>query len=464
MSISQHYFEHATEHPSWGSDLIRDDDLKNGIWPRSFPFWVINFWMGLLIVRPWERLVPELLALRPEFTYSLFAILVVSLSGQFRFRSSLQTTALLVWAVALSLSTLLAQDVSIAWQALYGYFTTFIFYFMLLSVIRTPYMLIFFIASLVAVTTAYLGKSQWEYFLYGGFSFAMGVRRLSGIDVMYSHPNAVACTAVLALPFVALLWHVREDFTATWPNWWRKHFPKMLALALGIILSSVVLTNSRSGLLGVILAAFLWSLGQNIQENIWRRLFWGSVILLCIWICMPEDSKGRFRNIWDAESGPEAESAHMSAEGRLVGLQQGMEIFRRFPITGVGLGNFTLYRALHLDGARMVAHNTIGGVLGDTGLIGGLAFAFFIGSVFITTRRIKTLSLNTHPEDTKIMYAVAVASWHSVILIIFLGMFGDIQGRIHLYWVVAIVALANEFAMQVFETRDRVDRANASPY
>ncbi len=37
-----------------------DDDLRNGIWPRSANVWIVAFWIALLIIRPWETLMPSL--------------------------------------------------------------------------------------------------------------------------------------------------------------------------------------------------------------------------------------------------------------------------------------------------------------------------------------------------------------------------------------------------------------------
>lgn len=422
-----------------------NDDLRSGIWPRSVVIWVVALWIALLIFRPWETLIPELAQFRVERSYAIVALLAVLFSGRARFVGSMQTSGLLLWAAALTVSASVAFNRAVAWDVLYVYYTVFVFYFVVLSVVRTPYELVFLVISFVVVVIVFLGKSQWEYFLYGGYSYSMGVRRLTGANQTYSHPNSLAAMAVLTLPFLWFLWTSRSLITARWPAVWHRLFPWGLVAGLWLCLSSVQLTNSRSGMVGVIVAALLWIGARRNIKYVLSRLAVGLLILTVLWCLMPESSRGRFQNIWDPEAGPHAESAHASAEGRIIGLQQGIEMFQRFPITGVGLGNFIDYRVRNLDGVPLVAHNTIGGILGETGLVGGLAFLVFVSGVFVNCARTKRLAERTPTVDTQWMERLAVACRNSMILILFVGMFGDMQGRAQLYWIAAFCSLAWTF-------------------
>jgi len=430
---------------------VWEESLRNGIWPRQSAVWIVAFWLALLIIRPWEQLFPELSPFHVERTYAIIALVAIFLSGQFRYQSSFQTTGLLLWAIGITISSVFAMNSSMAWNQLYLYYTVFVFYIVLLSSIRTPYQLIFLVTCFVFIVAVYLAKSQWEYLVHGGWSFSMGVRRLRGIDIAYSHPNAVAASAVLLLPFQSFLWTARATFMATWPVRWRKLFQWGMIIYLPVAISAVVLTNSRSGMLGVVLAACFWVMERGGIHKFWSRLLLGAVFLACLWGLMPQDSKGRFRNIWDPESGPAAESAHVSGQGRIVGLKQGMEMFRRFPLTGVGLGNFISYRMTYLDGVNLVAHNTIGGVLGETGIVGGVAFLIFVSGVFINCSRTKRLAAQNRVMGVQLMKQLAVACRNSMALILFLGMFGDMQHRPQLYWIAAFGLLAYKFTVTRIE-------------
>jgi O-antigen ligase len=314
-----------------------------------------------------------------------------------------------------------------------------------LSVLRTPYELIFIVAAFTAIMGAYLGKSQWEYFIHGGQSFSMGVYRLKGIDTTYAHPNAVACSAVISLPFAYYFWKIRREFTATWPEIWKKAFPLFIVGVFYLAVSSIFLTNSRSGIFAFVLFLFLSALhGKSVGTMIFRVLG-GVVVLAAIWMIIPEATKGRIENTWDPTSGPDAESAYVSGEGRVRGVQMGMIMFETHPLTGVGLGNFIPYRRAYLDGVNLVAHNTAGGVLGETGLIGGFAFLVFLSGIFVNCHAAKRMAARREIPDADMLVRLAVACRDSLVLLLFCGMFGDVQARAHLYWIAAYCLLARTF-------------------
>jgi len=426
-----------TENSYW------QDNLRNGIWPRQATVWIVVVWIALLIIRPWERLIPELGVLRVERVYAIFGILSVLLSGRLRIPYSFQTSGLLLWAGALGISAVFAVDTSIAWDSVYHYLTFFTVYFVLLCVVRTPYQLIFVVACFIVIMSVYLGKSQWEYFLNGASSHSMGVRRLQGIDVMYAHPNSVAISTVLSLPFLFFLWTVRKEFTSTWPAQWRKLFPWGLMIGFWLALSSVVLTNGRAGMLGIVLFVILCAVRHGSSRQIVVRLVLALLLLATIWLAMPEESRLRLQTVWNPEAGPE--SAQQSAEGRLVGLHLGIDVFNRFPLTGIGLGNFPPYRLANLDGLHLKTHNTIGCVLSETGGIGGAALSIFVGAIFITCHNTRRIAAHKRLAQARMMAELALASRNSLVLMLFLGMFGDVQERAQFYWVAAFSLLARMF-------------------
>jgi O-antigen ligase len=271
------------------------------------------------------------------------------------------------------------------------------------------------------------------------------VYRLQGIDLTYAHPNAVACSAAITLPFVYYFWKIRREFTAAWPVLWKKAFPIFILGCFFIAVSSIFLTNSRSGIFAFVLFMFLAALhGKSVGTMIFRVLA-GVIVLAAIWMIIPEATKGRIANTWDSTSGPEAESAYVSGEGRVRGVQMGMKMFETHPLTGVGLGNFIPYRRAYLDGVNLVAHNTVGGVLGETGLIGGLAFLVFFSGIFVNCHAANRMARQIEVPDSDMLARLSVACRDSLILLLFCGMFGDVQARAHLYWIAAYCLLARTF-------------------
>ncbi len=181
--------------------------------PITIPVWMTGLWIALFIIRPWEVLIPELSNYRFERVYALTVLGVVFGSGLFRFRGCMQTYAVLVFISALAVSTLCAYNSSLAWIQLYVYLTLVVFYFVLLCVIRTPHQLGFIITCYIVTMATYLGKSQWEYFVYGKHQFQMGVSRLIGIDGTFGAPNSVASSTVVSLPFLQFLWWHRHKIS-----------------------------------------------------------------------------------------------------------------------------------------------------------------------------------------------------------------------------------------------------------
>lgn len=425
------------------------DDLRRGIWPRSAIVWIIAFWTALLIIRPWETIFPWMSDLRVERLYAILALVALFSSGKVRMIWSAQTVGLGLWFVALAISTLFAFQPADAWDSLYIYITIFLFYFVITSAIRTPYELLFMVACYVIATGVFLAKSQLEFHFFGGHGFTMGVMRLQGDNITYNHPNAVAALAVVALPFWTFLWRARHDFTGSWPAHLRKWYTRGMALVLVVNISSIILTNSRMGLLALFAYIFMVSISSGSLARVLPGLAGGLVVVGIIFLLMPAANRHRLTTLWSAdENDINDHSAAVSAEGRKVGFQIGIEMFRRFPWTGVGLANYVYYRKAHLDGGHLVAHNTYGSIPGETGIIGAAAFTLLILGIFITSGRTRRLAAY-EPEPTVVLLGrLATACRQGVILLLFVGISGDYQRFAPLYWIAAYSALAATLAEQ----------------
>src|SRR5690606_2086660 len=163
-----------------------EDRLVQGLWPASLAIWMAALYIGLHIIRPWERLFPWLGPLHAERAFAIAMILVAGLTRGFRLRARWQTFGVLALALAVVLSALRAWKPEFSWtgnDSVYVLGAMCVFYFILISVIRTPYELFFLLACYVVATALYVGKSQWEYWLHGAGRDSMGVIRLQGIDL-----------------------------------------------------------------------------------------------------------------------------------------------------------------------------------------------------------------------------------------------------------------------------------------
>ncbi|MBC8876214.1 MAG: O-antigen ligase family protein [Planctomycetes bacterium] len=423
------------------------DSLRSGIWPRSVVLWMTVFWLALFIIRPGEMLFPKLAEWHAERLWAIATISAVMAFGMLRLCPSLQTYAVLLFLAALTLSSICSLDGSAAWVELYKYIVLVVSYFVLLSAIRTPYQLVFVVTCYVAITAAYLGKSEYEYFVHGAGAYMMGVKRLIGLDTDYGHPNAVAASSVLALPLVHFLWDARQYFTRTWPQIWRCLFPPALVAFVLLAIPAIVLTNSRSGMLGFVVFVFLTAVSRKTHRARIVGLVCMGLLLVAVWAAMPQDSKDRLRTLWDPSAGPS--NAHESAMGRIEGMMAGLMMFERFPVTGVGIGNFIPYRVANVDGVPLDPHNLLGEMLGETGVLGTGAFLLVLAAMMVNCRRTAALAKQGSDADQQMLSRLTEACVHTVLLLLFFGLFSHNLLRFNWLWLAAFALHCRMFSEQI---------------
>jgi O-antigen ligase len=451
--------KNVTKGENMNDKIVGSDQLMNGIWPLSLPLWVVAFYAALLIIRPWELLLPGLATIHFERIYGILMILVVLISRNKQFRMTPQTATVILLLGGIYLSYLFAVDSELAWRDVYVYATLVLFFFMLVMVMRNPYDLAFMVMCYIVIMFAYLGKAQWEFFVHGAGEYRMGVWRLIGIETTLGGPNALANSIVLSLPFALFLWTVRKEFTFSWPQFLKILFPLLPILYSILALTSLILTNSRTGMLSlilfVVLVGFFWFRG--IPKKV-VSVFLGIVLLFAIWTVMPLEHKKRFETIWNPEAGPI--SAQYSAEGRIAGLKAGLTMFERYPFTGVGVGNFIEYRVSRIDNVRLEAHSLYGQILGETGLIGFLCFFAMVFVLFIDIRKVRVMARSYSDSTLGVLSWLSLACRDSLILLFFSGLFGHNLVRYNWLWIAALSSLALVFAKQRIENlkSDKISR------
>jgi O-antigen ligase len=430
------------------------DQLRNGIWPRSTVLWMAAFYMALFIIRPWEVLFPSWEVFHPERSYAICMLTAVFFAKEKYFQMTWQTVTVLIFFAAITTCSLFAIDSSLAWDPFYQYLSLVIFFFVLILIIRTPYELNFIVLSYVAIMFVYLAKALWEFFVNGQHRYDMGVIRLEGIENTFRGPNDLAMSIVVSLPFAVFLWKNRASIAETWPASWQIRLKWGLLIYGAMAVTAIILTNSRSGMLGfVVFIAVLMFSGSGFLKKI-KYLVAGALVLALIWALMPAENKGRMSTIWSPEEGPS--NAQVSAEGRIEGYKAGMAMFRRYPFTGVGVGNFIAYRVPNVDGIALQAHNLEGQLLGEMGLVGCFTFLLMVGATFGNARRIIRYAGNQTNGALLCLSDLARTSRLSLLLLIFLGTFGHNLYRFNWLWIAAFCVLALRF------TRERLQVSSIS--
>jgi O-antigen ligase len=434
---------------------IIPQDLIKGIYPNALTIWVCIFYMSLTIIRPWEKL---LVWMRYYPVQKVTAIVLLSLtiiSSKASFKITKQGIIILIFVFALFFTSLFGYQIESAWGDTYDYLTVVFLFFIFLAVTRSTYDLAFIIIGYIVIMEVYLAKSLWEYFVHGHRVYDMGVVRMIGIDRLYGSPNGLAATVVHSLPVTMLLWNCRKWITRQWPMMQKKIFPVFLITYFCMAVTTIILTNSRSGF--VLMAVFsLMIAAKSLKKKIVTIIKTAavlSVIGLVVWNYVPEDNKARLHTLISPEEG--REDAHRSARGRIEGLKTGLEIFSRKPLTGVGLGGFIPYRVDYIDGVPLKAHSLYGQVLASTGLLGTIPFFLLVLTIFKNSRNIKNaLKDSKDHEEVLFLTNLATACFQTTLLLLLQGNAGHNLLRYNWIWMAAFADMGLNFARALMQQKE----------
>lgn len=417
-----------------------DGELEFNRWPRSVGIWLVAIYIGLFIIRPWEVIAPWLADIRFERLYAIFMIAIVVLSGR-RWTLTRQCISVVMFAGAVALSAVFAWQSQLSWTPLYRYATVVVTYFLIVSVIRCPHDLYFLVVTYIGTMWLYVSKSLWEYFVHGRHEFAQSVPRLLGIDLTYGEPNAFAMSVTVSLPLWLFLWRRRLSMTAGWSRIWKSGFLLVIGTYPLLSFVAVLMTNSRAGMLGIAAFVMISQIYSGRSYSWVKSTCVGLILMLVLWGISPQQQKERLRTLWDPSAGPS--NAHASADGRWEGFVAAIQMCERYPITGVGIGNFLDYRVSYLDGVPKVAHNLAGQILGEFGVVGGLAFSFMLYALWRSYR--STIRICQYSSTHRNYYELAFAIRNSILLLLLFGLSLHNALRFNWLWMAAFASCLHAF-------------------
>jgi O-antigen ligase len=245
-----------------------------------------------------------------------------------------------------------------------------------------------------------------------------------------------------------MLYRVKGLFTQDWPRFWRKNFTRFLWVYLAISCVSVMLTYSRAGMLGLVGAFMLIGMRQGNFTQRLKQLCAVCVVSVIAFFFLPQDIQYRIESIWDDSVEAEAgmKGANTSAEGRREGLQAGIEMFTDHPLMGVGIGNFKAYRVAKGDGIFLSAHNLPGELLGETGMLGTLAFAIVLATFLVYWRPVRRLAKRSTDPTIFSMNELVLACRDCVIILVYASITQHTLQRYYWFLIGAFSVLAFRFA------------------
>ncbi len=424
----------------------------NGPLSHAPVLWITAVYLGLFIIRPWELLIPELGEIHFERLYAIFMVLSVMMTVGLRCELNSQTTAVLAFLGAMGVAGVYASNAQLAREACYVYFTVVVCYFVLVSVIENPSDLLFIVGAYLSFMGLYLGKALWEFFVHGHNVRRMDVTRLIGIEETFGGPNKLAMSVVVSLPLWLFLWRFRGTITSGMPEKWQKRITYGLVLYLVLAVVSVVLTNSRTGMVGLCVFVVLSCLRGGKAGRLLLTLCCALLLIGAAWFVLPEEQKNRMQTIWNPEAGPA--NAEESKQGRVTSFWVGIEMFRRSPVTGVGPGNFKYYRTQNVDGVFLSPHNLLAQMLAEVGILGATAFVLMVGTTLLNCRTARQLARGRPERELQVLAGLGQACRNSILLLLVEGIAGHNLYRYNWLWLAAFCLLAVKFAQEIRERAD----------
>ena len=210
-------------------DLTTDDNDEFAAdtvlrFSQSLAVWMTAIFVGLFIIRPWEKMFPELSQFRFMRIYIVVWILCVVVTRGFRFDLNRQSVAAVLVGVTFGIATLLAVDPSSAGAMYYNIAVLILSYFIIISAIKWPQELLFVVVAFIAAVELYCAKALAEYFYFGGGFRMAGIKRIAGVEDTYGNPNDFAITILASMPLWLFLWSQRTEISRYWSDGTRAIF------------------------------------------------------------------------------------------------------------------------------------------------------------------------------------------------------------------------------------------------
>jgi O-antigen ligase len=229
--------------------------------------------------------------------------------------------------------------------------------------------------------------------------------RLSGAPSDTVNPNGLAFIIVTAIPFVPYVWTTRTLGAVAYVG------------LLPCLLYALVLTASRSGLLGLAITFFsIW-----VQSS--RKVVLSLAAIATIAFALPRltaDQLDRYQSIFISDTRNAA-----TAQGRVDGVVADLTVAMRRPLFGHGLGTSAEANA-NFSGGGQLSHNLVSQVIQELGFVGLLIFGILLMSIAQSVRRAlaRLTALGTAASPQMVRLGKALQVWFAMNLLFSLFTYG----------------------------------------
>jgi putative inorganic carbon (HCO3(-)) transporter len=406
---------------------LNDESLltKSETWIRrrghTLSFAGLFLFSVILYLRPYE-LFPALSSFKSMAFYTGLATLIiygitqVMTEGNLTARPREVTLALLL-GIAAILSIPLAIDPNEAWTTFSEHLVKAILIFIVIvNVVRTERRLKLLILLALAVSV-YLSINAIQDYQAGLFQVGKvennNLRIAGRIKGLFENSNDLAMHLVSMAPIAFVLAFAKRGVVG-----------KIVYLTVAVLMvAAIVVTFSRGGFLGLLAISFVLvrKLGRNNRASATAGFALAVVLFLSF---APGDYAGRILTIFDTA----ADITGSSSQRNQV-LQRSVLVALRYPLFGVGLGNFH-----HKSYQELGTHNAYTQVGSEMGIA---AMVIYMMLLIAPLRRLRQIERESHsqPKDRRFYY-LAIGLQASLIGFMVSSFFGAVAYQWYLYYLV----------------------------
>jgi O-antigen ligase len=393
------------------------------LWRRGHgaTFVLLFIFSVVLYVRPYE-FFPFLSGFMQMAFYTGVATLVVFAISQLAIEGNLtarprEINLVLLLGLAALLSMPLAVSIGDAWKTFSEQFLkTLVIFIVFVNVVRTENRLRLLLL-LVLTVSVYLSVNAINDYRLG--TFAIGAiethdLRISGrIKGLFENSNDLAMHLVSMIPIAVALALSKAGM-----------FRKLVYLGIaGVMVGAVIVTFSRGGFIGLVAAGLVLArrLGRKNKGATTAAIVFAAIMFL---VLAPGAYSSRLGTIFNS-----AADLTGSSSQRTEVFKRSVWVSLRYPITGVGIGNF-----YHKSPRNLVTHNSYTQVSSEMGIAAMVVYIMFL---VYPIRRLRLIENQTYENATqRRFYYLSIGLQASLIGFMVSSFFGSVAYQWYVYYLV----------------------------
>jgi O-antigen ligase len=399
-------------------------------------FWLFLFSV-VLYVRPYE-FFPGLSSFKQMAFYTGIVTLLVYVASQLGLEGNLtarprEINLVLLLGVAALLSMPMAIDPGEAWTTFTDLLLkTLIIFIVFVNVVRTEMRLRLLLLLILAVSI-YLSISAINDYRHGVFAIGeLETARIAGrIKGLFENSNDLALHLVSMIPIAIAL------------GLYRPGLPRKLIYfsAVTIMVAAVIVTYSRGGFIGLVAAGLILvrRLGKKNRVATTGALVFAVLVFLA---AAPGAYSGRLSTVFNS-----AADVTGSSTQRTEVLKRSFWVSLRYPLFGVGIGNFH-----HKSEHELATHNAYTQVSSEMGMG---AFVVYLMFLIYPLRRLRLIEKQSYeqPEQRRFYY-LSIGLQGALVGYMVASFFGAVAYQWYVYYLVGYAVCLHRLYIMKFPPQE----------